>query len=463
MYRFAYVPRFDALSETLCGAVALLQSHRSEEPSVVEPVWSLCDVDPTAHRKASDPPQVFGIVTAPAGSAPPSHARDVIAEIESVRAAQPHLRLMPIVPRGAARGLARLDVTPITLPAERSTSYDLAARLWNEFASPFVLDFSLSLPEALPSDVGLLIARLLEDLEANLGPTADELLAACERSRRRVEASLEKQCLGAFDDWCDRARVYACVRGVQGGAPLRQVVDESGFPSINAFVAACRRLGGACCAEVLDGAGRGAAVVEARLGSAVRQNVGSSIAARSEPSDGHEQAETAARADPVADSLKFDPLVQRFMPMVRRAVASVVDGEDVQSVVWEVFDQLWQLGPERWPELSENYTLSAALNRARNQRRAERRRPPSVDAGEVDLPCTGPTPDQEVARQDLRATLLPYVSPLPARSAFVVWRCGAMEWSPGDVARLLGTTPGAVRGVRARSLQALRKDMERPL
>lgn len=135
-----------------------------------------------------------------------------------------------------------------------------------------------------------------------------------------------------------------------------------------------------------------------------------------------------------------------------------------EAVVSDVFLEAWRSSDDYAPEQGsvESWLLGIARNVMRRERRRRERAPEPVDPTDLDdLACPTPGPEDEMVRGERRARILEAVWELPRSDRDLVALAYGAELSSARIARLLETTPGAVRTRLHRVLRRLRRELER--
>lgn len=179
-------------------------------------------------------------------------------------------------------------------------------------------------------------------------------------------------------------------------------------------------------------------------------------------------------SDPPSDSRGSDPgdpSVETIRFWYRRHADRVYryarwrsgDRESAEAVVSDVFLEAWRSSDDYDPERGsvESWLLGIARNVLRRERRRRARGPESLDPADLeDLAAPGPSPEDEALREERRRRLLEAVWELPRTDRDLVALAYGAELSSRRIARLLGTSPGAVRTRLHRVLRTLREDLE---
>lgn len=137
--------------------------------------------------------------------------------------------------------------------------------------------------------------------------------------------------------------------------------------------------------------------------------------------------------------------------------------EDAEAVVSDVFLEAWRDREAYDPERGsvEAWLLGIARNVVRREARRREGREAALDPADLErLPFPGPTPEEETVREERRRRLLEAVWALPPADRDLVALIYGAELPGPRVARLLETTPGAVRTRHHRILRRLREELE---
>lgn len=166
-----------------------------------------------------------------------------------------------------------------------------------------------------------------------------------------------------------------------------------------------------------------------------------------------------------------DPSVELIRFWYRRHAARVYryarwrtgSREAAETVVSDVFLEAWRSSDDYAPEEGsvESWLLGIARNVMRRERRRRERAPEPVDPTDLEgLASPAPTPEDEMVRDERRARILEAVWELPRSDRDLVALAYGAELSSARIARLLETTPGAVRTRLHRVLRRLRRELE---
>jgi RNA polymerase sigma factor (sigma-70 family) len=155
-----------------------------------------------------------------------------------------------------------------------------------------------------------------------------------------------------------------------------------------------------------------------------------------------------------ADHATLDRILRDYAGFAHRLAASYeADPETIRDLTQEILVAVWRAWPAFRRQCSER-TYVARIAHLRIASHVERAvRQPRRAALEDDMPAPGPTPEEQVVQQDLRARLMDLVRTLP-----VAYREVALllleDFTPAEVADTLGITANAVaiRSTRAREM-----------
>lgn len=137
--------------------------------------------------------------------------------------------------------------------------------------------------------------------------------------------------------------------------------------------------------------------------------------------------------------------------------------ETAEAVVSDVFLEAWRSSGDYDPEKGsvESWLLGIARNVMRREQRRREREAEPFDPSDLEaLPSREPTPEEETFRGDRRRRLLEAVWELPREDRDLVALIYGAELSSQRAARLLETTPGAVRTRLHRILRRLRDELK---
>jgi RNA polymerase sigma-70 factor (ECF subfamily) len=158
------------------------------------------------------------------------------------------------------------------------------------------------------------------------------------------------------------------------------------------------------------------------------------------------------------ESAAFEPLVRRYLrPAFAIAHRLLGHREDAEDVVQEAFlaalskldsfDRSRRFGPWFYRIV---WTRGLNLRKSRFRRRAE-----SLD--QVEPATTRPSPALEAERASLRAAVSEALGRLPERQRLVVQLFDLDGFSGGEIAEMLGLSPGTVRWYLHEGRHALRE------
>lgn len=170
--------------------------------------------------------------------------------------------------------------------------------------------------------------------------------------------------------------------------------------------------------------------------------------------------ETLTRRAQRGDAAAFDVLVQRHGPALRRFVARTMpDPGDCDDIVQESLIAAWKA----LPSFGHRSALRTWLFSIASRKTADvlRRRAPVVDSEAVqDAVFGGPGPVEKAADRDFLDALGRELSrlPYPARAAW--WLREVDGLSVAEIAEVLHTTEGSVRGHLQRTRQRLAEALE---
>lgn len=172
--------------------------------------------------------------------------------------------------------------------------------------------------------------------------------------------------------------------------------------------------------------------------------------------------DVAADADASVDLIRF--WYRRHAGRVYRYARWRTGARDsAEAVVSDVFLEAWRSSGDYDPEQGsvESWLLGIARNvMRREQRRRAREAEPFAPSDLEELPSHRPTPEEEILRDDRRRRLLEAVWELPRDDRDLVALIYGAELSSQRAARLLETTPGAVRTRLHRILRRLRDELD---
>lgn len=137
--------------------------------------------------------------------------------------------------------------------------------------------------------------------------------------------------------------------------------------------------------------------------------------------------------------------------------------ETAETVVSDVFLEAWRSSEDYDPERGsvESWLLGIARNVMRREQRRREREPEPFDPSDLEEAAShAPTPEEEAFRGDRRRRLLEAVWELPRDDRDLVALVYGADLSSRRAARLLETTPGAVRTRLHRILRRLRNELE---
>jgi RNA polymerase sigma factor (sigma-70 family) len=128
--------------------------------------------------------------------------------------------------------------------------------------------------------------------------------------------------------------------------------------------------------------------------------------------------------------------------------------QDVCDVYQTTFLRLAHIEKEQKPKHIKAYLFRTASNTAISlfRTRASEKKRITQASCDVMLP---PTPDQEISQKQLVDTLRTYISQLPSHLRDVVALRDLAELPYGQVARVLGITPGTARVYRCKAVTLL--------
>lgn len=158
----------------------------------------------------------------------------------------------------------------------------------------------------------------------------------------------------------------------------------------------------------------------------------------------------------------FDVLVQRHAPAVVRFIGrTFTESHERQDIAQEVLVAAWKSLP-RFDGRSTFRTWLYALASRKTVDELRRRRPVPVDtAGAPETPYDGPGPDRAAESTDFLTALQAELSrlPYPARAAW--WLREVDGLTIAEIATVLRTTQGSVRGHLTRTRSRLTETLER--
>jgi RNA polymerase sigma factor (sigma-70 family) len=155
-----------------------------------------------------------------------------------------------------------------------------------------------------------------------------------------------------------------------------------------------------------------------------------------------------------SDRATLDRILRDYVGFAHRLAASYEANPDTaHELTQEILVAVWRAWPAFRQQCSER-TYVARIAHYRIASHVERAvRQPRWEGLTVDIPAAGPTPEEQVMREDQRAQLLGLVRMLP-----VAYREVALllleDFTPAEVADTLGITVNAVaiRSTRAREM-----------
>ncbi len=189
------------------------------------------------------------------------------------------------------------------------------------------------------------------------------------------------------------------------------------------------------------------------------------------PGRGEGSASSPSRADPGGSHPGGDPSVETIRFWYRRHADRVYryarwrsgDRASAEAVVSDVFLEAWRSSDDYDPERGsvESWLLGIARNVLRRERRRRARDPEALDPTDLEgLAAPGPSPEDEALREERRRRLLEAVWELPRADRDLVALAYGAGLSSRRIARLLETSPAAVRTRLHRVLRALREELE---
>lgn len=153
-----------------------------------------------------------------------------------------------------------------------------------------------------------------------------------------------------------------------------------------------------------------------------------------------------------------EELLRHFGPLLRYVIAPFLsdprDREEVlQDCVLKVWQEIDRFDPEKgsWTSWLTAVARNAALSRARAEKRRE--------AGELseDEADSGPTPEEELVRNERREALMSALNSLSSRDRVLFYRKYYYRQSTAQIAAELGMSERAVEGRLYRIRQKLKE------
>jgi RNA polymerase sigma-70 factor (ECF subfamily) len=175
-------------------------------------------------------------------------------------------------------------------------------------------------------------------------------------------------------------------------------------------------------------------------------------------SKGIEDAELAALAL-AGDREAFGKLVERYAGQARRVARAVLGNEaDADDAAQDAFlSALKNLGRYDASRPFGPWLMRIVANAATDRRRRQQVR--AAEQLSPQTPHTGPTPDREVSRRELRVALEAALATLPERRRMAIVMFDVEGYTHQEIAEALRVPVGTVRSDVFHARRALRKEL----
>ncbi len=173
---------------------------------------------------------------------------------------------------------------------------------------------------------------------------------------------------------------------------------------------------------------------------------------------GMEDAELAALAL-AGDREAFGRLVERYAGQARRVARAVLGNEaDADDAAQDAFlSALRNLGRYDASRPFGPWLMRIVANAATDRRRRQQVR--TAEQISPQTPHSGPTPDREVLRRELRAALEAALATLPDRRRIAIVMFDVEGYTHQEIAEVLRVPVGTVRSDVFHARRALRKEL----
>jgi len=175
-------------------------------------------------------------------------------------------------------------------------------------------------------------------------------------------------------------------------------------------------------------------------------------------SKGMEDAELATLAL-AGDREAFGKLVERYAGQARRVARAVLGNEaDADDAAQDAFlSALKNLGRYDASRPFGPWLMRIVANAATDRRRRQQVR--AAEQISPQTPHTGPTPDREVSRRELRVALESALATLPERRRMAIVMFDVEGYTHQEIAEALRVPVGTVRSDVFHARRALRKEL----